>query len=318
MLFILAAAPAVAQEGHPDAIVAQDGTGQYTTIRAAVDAAPQLVRDEHRRWTILTKPGTYRELLYVQREKRFVRLVGADAKTTTITYDLSSGLPGPDGQPIGTFRTPTVEIDADDFAVENLTFSNTAGKHGPALALRVDGDRVTFHGCRFIGWQDTLLLDRGRHYFSDCDIEGATDFIFGGATVWFERCHIFASGSGYITAASTPDFEPYGFVFNHCDITGATGVQTYLGRPWRDFAKVVFLHTSMSDVVRPAGGDNWKKPQAESRLTYAEFESNGPGGEGSHRVAWSQQLTPAAARVYTPATVFKGWDPATIEKVQNK
>jgi len=295
-----------------NATVAADGSGNYTSVRAAIDAAPQICRDDGHRWVILVKPGTYRELIGVQREKRFIRLVGADADRTVISYDLSSNLPGPDGKPIGTFRTPTLSIDADDFTIENLTISNTAGQKGPALALRLDGDRIAVRHCRLTGWQDTLLVNRGRHYFEDCTIEGATDFIFGGATAWFEKCHLHAAGGGFLTAASTPDFQPFGYVFDHCDITSAPGMKTYLGRPWRDFAHVVFLHTAMSDAIRPQGWQNWNKPNAEKTVVYGEFDSTGPGASHGERVSWSKQLTAAQAARYSIENVLQGtehWDP---------
>lgn len=297
----------------PDAIVAADGSGKYRTIREAIDAAPQITRDDGRRWTILVKPGTYRELVYVQREKRFIRLVGEDAERTVLTYDLFNDYVGPDGRIIATFRTPTLIIDADDFTVEQLTVENSAGPKGQALALRVDGDRVAFRRCRFLGWQDTILVNRGRHYFEDCQITGAIDFIFGGATAWFERCHIHVAGSGYITAASTPDFQPHGYVFAHCRITGAgPEVKTFLGRPWRDYAKTIFLETEMSDVVRPEGWNNWSKPHAEKTALYAEFKSTGAGAQPAMRAPWAKQLSAEEAAQYSVARVLggpDGWSP---------
>jgi pectinesterase len=306
-------APTPSASVHADAVVAADGSGQYTTVRAAIDASPQIVRDDGRRWTILVRPGTYRELLYVQREKRFTAIVGTDARNTVITYDLSSGLPGADGKPIGTYRTPTVEVDADDFTISNLTIENTAGRRGPALALRINGDRVAVRHCRLTGFQDTLLVDRGRHYFTDCYIAGATDFIFGGATDWFDHCTIFATANGYLTAASTPDFQPFGYVFDHCTIDAAAGVKTFLGRPWRDYAKVAYLHTDMSAAVRPEGWDNWKKPDAERLATYAEYDGTGPGAPAGKRAPWSRQLTDAGAAAYKLESVLggsDGWNPA--------
>jgi len=292
----------------PDAIVAADGSGQYKTVRAAIDACPQITHDDGRRWTILVKPGTYRELIYIQREKRFVRLVGKDAAKTVISFDLFNDFPAPDGTNIATFRTATVMLDADDFTIENLTLENTAMRKGQALAIRVDGDRVVFRHCRFLGWQDTILINRGRHYFEDCTIAGAVDFIFGGATAWFERCRIHCLGDGYITAASTPDFQSHGYVFSHCTITGDPGVKTFLGRPWRDYAQTVFLHTEMSGVVRPEGWNNWSKPYAEKVATYAEFASTGPGGSREKRAPWSRQLTPQQAAAFTVEAVLGGTD----------
>ena len=262
-----------------DATVAPNGDGQFKSIQDAINAAPQTTSST-KPCTIRIKPGIYNEKLYVQREKRFVRLVGEDAAKTILTYNLNANILGDDGKPIGTFRTPSTVIDADDFTAENLTFENSAGPVGQALAIRIDGDRATFRKCRFLGWQDTILANRGRHYFEDCYIAGHVDFIFGGATVFFERCHIHCLRNGYITAASTPIEQPFGFVFSHCKITGETPeVKTYLGRPWRAFAGTIFLNTEMSDVVRPVGWHNWDKPDREKTSRYAEFKSTGPGAQ---------------------------------------
>jgi pectinesterase len=295
-----------AEPAKPDAIVAADGSGQFKTVQEAINASPQSTSAQTP-WVILVKPGDYRELVYVQREKRFVHLVGEDAATTCIAFDLIANRPGPDGKIISTFRTPTVQIDADDFTVEELTIANTAGAKGQALALRVDGDRVVFRGCRFLGWQDTILVNRGRQYFENCYIEGAVDFIFGGATAWFEHCEIRATGSGYITAASTPGGQAYGFVFSNCKITGAPEVKTYLGRPWRDYAQTVFIHTEMTDVIRPEGWHNWNKPAAEKTAHYGEFESHGPGAKPDARVPWSKQLSAEEAVQLTVERVLGGW-----------
>ncbi|HXM34699.1 MAG TPA: pectinesterase family protein [Pyrinomonadaceae bacterium] len=297
-------------------IVATDGSGQYKTVQEAVMAVP--AGSAANPVIIRIKPGTYKELIYVQHEKRFFHLVGEDAEKTVLTYDLYAAMIGPDGKPIGTFRTPSTYIGADDFTVENITFENTAGtraKAGQALAIRVDGDRVVFRNCRFLGWQDTILIDRGRQYFEDCYIAGHVDFIFGGATAFFEKCHIHIRGNGYITAASTPDNQPFGFVFSHCWITGETPeFKTYLGRPWRAYSAVTFLNTEMSAVVRPVGWHNWDFPDREKTSRYAEFNSTGPGANPSGRVKWVRQLSKSQAKKITLKEVlrgFDGWDPKT-------
>ena len=297
----------------PDAVVAPDGSGQYSSVQEAISAAPMRTGKDDPRWTIFVKAGTYRERIYVQRERGNLAVVGEDAAKTIITYDLHAALPGPDGKPIGTFRTPTVQIDGDGMLWENLTLANSAGPVGQALALRVDGDRVVFRNCRFLGWQDTVLVNRGRHYFSGCYIEGHVDFIFGAATAYFDHCHIHCLQDGFITAASTPEGQPFGFVFADCQLTGAAGVKTYLGRPWRNFAKTVFLRTEMSGVIRAEGWQNWNKPDAEKTAEYGEFASTGPGAAPKARVAWAKSLSAAEAAELTPLKVLGGsddWNPA--------
>ena len=245
-----------------DAVVAADGTGQYTSLQDAISKAPMRTGRNDPRWVIFVRNGVYKERVYVQRERGNIHVLGEDAMRTIVTYDLHAGLQGPDGKPIGTFRTPTVQIDGDDMIWENLTIANGAGAPGPrpegppveqAVALRVDGDRVIFRRCRFLGFQDTVLVNRGRHYFVDSYIEGSVDFIFGAATAYFDRCRIHVLRDGYITAASTAEDVRHGFVFRDSKITGEPGVKAYLGRPWRSHAKTVFLGAEMSATVRPEG-----------------------------------------------------------------
>ena len=253
---------------------------------------------------IHVKPGIYHELLYVQREKSFFSLIGDDVSNTVITFNLYAGMTNLDGKPLGTFKTPTATIDADHFTAENITFENSAGPVGQALAIRVDGDHAVFRHCRFLGWQDTVLLNRGRQYFDDCYIEGHVDFIFGAATAWFQNCEIHCLRPGYITAASTPQDSPYGFVFSHCRITGVSGAKTFLGRPWRIHASVTWLNCQMSETVRPEGWFDWKKPESHAAVRYAEFNSTGPGANPSARVPWSSQLTAAQAETITVGQVM--------------
>jgi len=293
-----------------DIVVAQDGSGQFKTVQEAIMSVPS--GSASNPVVIRIKAGTYKELIYIQHEKRFFRLVGEDARTTILTFDLHANIVGKDGKPIGTFRTPSAVIDADDFMAENITFENSAGPVGQALAIRVDGDRAVFRRCRFLGWQDTVFLNRGRQYFEDCYISGHVDFIFGAATAFFERCHVHCLRSGYITAASTYDYHPFGFVFSNCKITGDADVKTYLGRPWRDFSNVVFMNTEMSGVVRSEGWQNWNLPAREKTARYAEFNSSGPGADPKSRVKWSRQLTRSQAKGITAKKVLggpDGWNP---------
>lgn len=277
--------------------VAADGSGQFKSVQDAIMSVPS--GSAANPVIIHIKPGVYRELLYVQREKTFFHLVGDDAARTIITFNLYAGMTNVDGKPLGTFKTPTATIDADNFTAENVTFQNAAGPVGQAVAIRVDGDHAVFRHCRFLGWQDTILLNRGRQLFDDCYIEGHVDFIFGAATAWFENCRIHCLGNGYITAASTPQNQPFGFVFSHCQIDGAPGAKTFLGRPWRIYASVTWLNCQMSKVIRPEGWSDWKKPEAHATARYAEFDSTGPGANPHSRVSWSRQLTAEQAKAIT-------------------
>jgi pectinesterase len=306
-LLVVLTLSAVAGAGERTFVVAPDGSGQFQSVQAAIYAVP--TTPPPGLWTILIKPGVYKEQIYIQRERGDLFLKGEDAEKTVLTFDLNASMPGTDGKPIGTFRTASTVIDADDVTAEDLTFENSAGPVGQALAIRIDGDRVAFRRCRFLGWQDTILTNRGRQYFENCTIMGHTDFIFGGATAFFENCDIICHRNGYVTAASTPKDQPFGYVFSNCRITGETPeVRTYLGRPWRDFAKTVFLNTQMSEVVRPEGWHNWGKVEREKTTFYAEFNSTGPGATPQDRVPWSHQLTEEQAKGYTVEKVLAGQD----------
>ena len=281
--------------------VAGDGSGQFKTVQAAVDAAaPHSV--------IRIKPGTYKERVLVPPAKPFLTFRGDDAAATVITFDRHAGLPGADGKPINTFDTPTVFIQADDFTAERITFENTSARVGQAVALTIMGDRGVFRDCRFLGYQDTLLAQAGRQYFERCYIAGATDFIFGGSAAWFEDCTIHATGNGYLTAANTTKDQRYGYVFHKCQITGAPDARTVLGRPWRPYAATVFLDTVIGDVMRPEGWSNWNDPTREKTVRYAEYRSTGPGAATPARAPWARQLTDAEAKQYTVEAVLGGLD----------
>lgn len=305
---------------RPDAVVALDGSGDYTSIEKAIYGADQKRAEPGavKRWVILVKSGIYRERVYVQRERGNIALIGEDPRTTVLVHGIHANMVGNDGKKIGTFRTPTLQVDGDGFIVENLTIANDAGPVGQALAVRVDGDRVVFRNCRFLGWQDTLLVNRGRHYFADCYIEGDVDFIFGGATAVFERCEIHCLADGYITAAATPLDHPDGLVFLDSEITGRPETKSYLGRPWRAHAQTSFIRTTMSEVVRREGWHNWRQPDREQTVRYVEIESIGPGAESSERVRWAKTRWEAPAELPTASAMLRGEDrwviPAAISR----
>jgi pectinesterase len=208
-------------------------------------------------------------------------------------------------------------VQGPNFTAENITFENTTPREDKvqALAMYVEADRAVFRKCRFLGWQDTLRADAprgglGRQYYADCYIEGHVDFIYAGGTAVLDRCHIHVKADGYITAASTPEALPFGYVFLDCKVTAGPGVQKgfYLGRPWRPFAATAFLRCELPAQVRPEGWHNWGKPENEKTARYAEYKSTGPGAHPTSRISWARQLTEAEAAAFTVKNVLAGDD----------
>ena len=245
-------------------------------------------------------------------------LIGEDKNATILTYDDFSGKVLPDGTKLRTSTSGSFYVFGHDFRAENLTFANTAGPVGQAVAAFVTGDRAVFINCRFVGNQDTLYTgmpdhpDRreARQYYKDCYIEGTVDFIFGSATVVFDHCTIVSKPNGtYITAAATPADKRFGYVFLNCTLSSdAPPASVYLGRPWRDFAQTVFINCQLGNHIRPEGWHNWNKPAAEKTTRYAEYQSAGPGANPTSRVNWSKQLTAAEVSQYTPERILAGTD----------
>ena len=208
---------------------------------------------------------------------------------------------------MGTFRTYTLRVDGSDITLRNITIENNSARLGQAVALHIEGDRVRVIGCRLIGHQDTVYTGkaRSRVWFQDCYICGTTDFIFGPATAWFERCHIHSLANSYITAASTPQDVSYGYVFNRCKLTAETDVdKVYLGRPWRPYAYTLFIYCELGNHIRPEGWENWRNPDNERTARYYEYGNTGPGARTDQRVSWSHQLTKREAEAITPAAIF--------------
>jgi pectinesterase len=289
--------------------ISPDGSGIYKTIQDAIDAIPAY---SYEPYTIHIMPGTYKGLITVPRVKPHIRFIGDDPATTILTFNLGARMPDINGKPIGTYATPSVRILADDFIAQNITFENSLGPHGQALAIEVAGDRDVFEKCRFKGWQDTVFADsNGRNYFHDCYIEGHVDFLFGKSTAVFESCEIHSKGAGYIAAASTEQQVPYGYVFLNCKLTADPDVKkdsVHLGRPWRPYAATAFINCEMGEHIHPQGWDNWKKTEREKTARYAEFGSFGAGGNMSNRQPWAKQLTPAEAKSLTSRNILAGND----------
>ena len=316
-LLLLLLLPPPGRVRAADVVVDAAGRGDFTSVQAAVDAAPAGRTNDY---VIAIRPGVYRGPLIIPTDKPHLTLVGADPRVTVLTYALNVNDPVPAG---GDRFNPGVWVRADDFRAEQLTFENTAGDRGQALALRVDGDRASFRTCRMLGWQDTLMVNHGRHYFRDCHVEGRVDFIFGSATAVFDQCRIHSKNGGYITAASTPPERPFGFVFLRCRLTGdpapwvapgspapdsARPPRAYLGRPWRDDASVAYIDCEMGDHVAAAGWDNWRQLARERTARFMEYGSRGPGARSDERVAWARPLAPGEAAQITVAAVLGGSD----------
>lgn len=283
--------------------VAQDGSGDYTTLQKALDAC-KAFPDE--RITIWIKPGTYQEKVEVHSWTTKVSLVGENAGTTILTFGDYSGKDG-----INTFTSYTVKVMGNDFHAENITFENSAGPVGQAVALHVEADRCVFRNCRFLGNQDTMYAagEGSRQYFVNCYIEGTTDFIFGAATAVFEDCRIHVKKNSYITAASTPQGQPYGYVFIHCELTAEPeATKVYLGRPWRNYAKTVFIRSTLGAHILPEGWHNWDKLEAEKTTFYGEYGSTGPGANDAKRVKWSHILTREEAEQFSREKVLGDWE----------
>lgn len=294
-----------------DFVVAADRSGDFHKVQDAIDAVPDFRK---KRTTIFIRNGTYKEKLILPASKTNVTLIGEDKSKTILTFDDYASRKNRFGEEMGTTASSSFFVFGDGFSAENITFENSAGPVGQAVAVRVDGDRVTFLNCRFTGFQDTLYPhgEKSRQYYKDCYIEGTTDFIFGRSTVLFENCVISCKKGGhYITAAATPRENPYGFVFLNCRVTGdAPEDSYYLGRPWRPFAKTVFIDCFLDKHIRPGGWHNWNKPDAEKTAFYAEYGSKGPGAKNvSSRVSWSHVLTEEEAAHYSIDRILGDWDP---------
>jgi pectinesterase len=284
-----------------DIIVAKDGSGKFKTVQEAINCVAD---NQSVRTVIYVKNGTYKEKVILPSSKLNVSLIGESAEQTVITFDdYNPKVKGKDT--ITTWNSFTFSAEAEGFIAENITFENTAGRVGQAVALRITADKVIFRNCRFLGNQDTLFAHGiGRMYFGNCYIEGTTDFIFGSAIALFENCQIHSKHNSYVTAASTPNGNSFGYIFLNCTLTADTGVhKVYLGRPWRAYAKTVFIHCNLGPHICPEGWHNWQSPR-EKTAYYAEYKNTGPGANVSGRVAWSKQLTDEEAALYTVDQIF--------------
>ena len=327
--------------------VSLERAGTYHSISKALEAIDESCPNDGRPVTIHIEPGEYRERVEIRRSH--VTIEGETADSVRIVGSLGAKMPSEDGSGVdgtlGTFRTYTVLVDADDVRLENLTIENDAGdgrEVGQAIALYADGDRLVVDACCIKGHQDTLFLGPlppyeakpggfigpkqyaprrvGRQYFRRCRIEGDVDFIFGGARAYFEGCEIRSLNrdmdvNGYVTAASTPEGEPYGFVFHGCSFTAPDDVapdSVYLGRPWREWAQTVLIDCWLGQHIKREGWWDWNKPAAHERARYVGVSLHGPAGDAAGWAPWARELDATAAARYAREQVLAGadgWDP---------
>jgi pectinesterase len=313
--------------GYAAAGPGNENLTDFPTIQNALDHHP--FAGPGGRVYIEIAPGTYHERVIVTQNHKNITFVGKGAKPedVVITNSLNAKAAG------GTFFTETAEINGDGFEADNLTFENTAGNTGQAVAAAVRADRAVFKHVRFLGHQDTLFADYGRQYYLDCFITGGVDYIFGNAAAVFDHSELNSNGPGFVTAQSrTAPNQPTGYVILNSRVTssiekaeapldaGTPGAKSSaaanrmigLGRPWRSYSRVVYINSSLPAELNPAGWNNWGKTENESTAWYAEYGSTGPGAATASRVKWAHTLKPDEVKQFLPATFLRGsdrWNP---------
>ena len=291
-------------------VVAADGSGNFKTVQQAFDAVPL---NNKKPVVIFVRDGTYKEKLHLDSSKLFVTLIGENKFNTILTYDDHTGKIAPNGDTIRTYTSESFFMRADHFTARDITFQNDAGfTAGQAVAIQITGDEAAFYNCRFVGNQDVLFPSKPatRQYFERCYIEGTTDFIFGPSIAWFEQCHIHSKKNSHVTAASTPKDQNFGYVFNDCVLTADTSLHNVsLGRPWRPFANVVYIHCYIDRHIMPQGWSNWNNTENYKTTRYAEYQDYGPGAQPASRVSWSKQLSDEEVKKYNMKNVLNGWQP---------
>ncbi len=282
--------------------VAKDGSGQYTTVQAAVNS---VASGNTTPTEIYVKPGTYQEKVTVNRS--FLCLRGDDPLTTKLTFNDNAN----SGSDLNTM--PSVNVTASDVSALNLTFENSTALGGSqAIALRATANRIQFKNCRFLSYQDTLYVWGGTEYFRDCTIQGTVDYVFGPATAVFQNCTLYnASGGSAVAAPNTDLGTAYGIVFLGGHFTAASSVKSSsvaLARPWRPNGAAAFLNCVLEAHILAAGFTSMSgNDPANAR--FREYQSTGAGANPSGRAAY--QMTASEAANYTIAKIFGGsWTPS--------
>ena len=294
--------PAVCPSGITQTItVAKDGSGQFTTVQAAVNS---IASGSSAHIRIDIKAGTYTEKLTIASRTNLC-LVGAGNTSTILSYGDSSATVG------STSGSASVLISANDFSAANLTIQNTYGSGSQAVALRTTGQRQQFLNCRFVGYQDTLYTHQGSQYFRNCYVQGNTDYVFGGATAVLENCEVRNVEGGSATSAPNTDIgAAYGIVFLGGRFTAASGVSANsvgLGRPWGADGAGAFLRAELGAHIIAAGFVPMSGNQPQN-ARFHEYQSTGAGANASARSSY--QLSASQAASYTVATVLAGWTPS--------
>ncbi|KAL0863070.1 hypothetical protein Bca101_042188 [Brassica carinata] len=307
-----------------DVTVCKDGGKGcgYKTVQEAVDAAPET--NGTVKFVIRIKEGVYEETVRVPFEKKNVVFIGDGMGKTVITGSLNVGQPG-----MTTFNSATVGVLGDGFMARDLTIENTAGADAhQAVAFRSDSDFSILENCEFLGNQDTVYSHSLRQFYKQCRIQGNVDFIFGNSAAVFQDCSILIAsknskldqGGGAnnaITAHGRIDAaQSTGFVFLNCSINGTEeytkefqanpkGHTNYLGRPWKEFSRTVFVNCNLESLVSPEGWMPWDGDFALKTLYYGEYKNTGPGSVRSKRVPWSSEIPEKHVDVYSVASFIQ-------------
>ncbi|GAB4841822.1 hypothetical protein Ancab_022558 [Ancistrocladus abbreviatus] len=312
---LLAAADPGAAGVKPNAVVALDGSGQFKSIKDALKAYNP--KAQQGRYVIYVKAGVYKEEVLVDKNMANILMYGDGPEKTKVTGRKNVAI-----DKLNTMQTASFAVQANGFMCKNMGFENTAGPDGhQAVALRVNGEQAVFHNCRFDGYQDTLYTQAGSHFFRDCTISGTVDFIFGNGATLIQKSKIIVrlpnlNQFNAVTAQGRegPN-EPAGIVLQGCDIVADPAlnphknkVKTFLGRPWKPYARTVFMESTMGDFIVPEGYQPWQNDKHTGTAFYGEYANSGPGANTDRRVKWKnvKVLSKEEALTYTASEFWKG------------
>ncbi|CAI6337611.1 unnamed protein product [Periconia digitata] len=286
------------------------GSGLYKTVQSAVDALSKSTTTSQ---CVFVNPGTYQEQVVVSGFKSPIVLYGYTTDTSSYTGNkvtITQSKSQMDG--IGNDATATLRAATPNLKVYNINFVNSYGKGSQAVAVSASKDKQGYYGVSMKGFQDTLLANEGNQIYAKSFIEGATDFIFGQrATAWFDgvTINVVSAGIGYITAnGRDSDSNPSYYVINKSTVTGNSGAGTYyLGRPWRNYSRVVFQNTALSNVINGAGWSTWQSADPRTdKVTYGEFGNTGDGARGT-RANFSKKLSSAVSIETILGSSYRDW-----------